>query len=134
MLLGAALLASSWGVAQQAPYYEEKTFAVGTYAAKEPSKLWVNIERLKFAGPIRVAVYDAKGRELFTEVLPKRNLRFRQKFDFSQINDGAYTLVISDGHQTQEQTFRLSTPGLQEQLPQRLITLRDICTSTETRM
>ncbi len=134
MLLGASLLASSWSVAQQAPYYEEKTFAVGSYAAAEPSKLWVNIERLKFAGPIRLAVLDARGRELFSEVLPKRELRFRQKFDFSTMTDGTYTLVISDGHQTQEQSFRLSTPGLEQQLPQRLITLREARTSTESRM
>lgn len=131
LLLAVGLVWSIETVGQDVPYYEAKTFAVGMYPANEPSKLWVNIERRQLTtNPVSVALYDDRGKELFKEWLPKRDVRFHQRFDFSEIGDGTYTFVISDGIQTQKQIMRLSTPGFEEQQPKRLITLREVKPAT----
>ncbi len=122
LMLG--MTASSLVLGQGSPYYEEKRFAISMYPAAEPSKLWLNIERATLLGQIRVDVCDRTGHVLFSELLPKKSAKFHQRFDLSAIGDGTYTFVITDGVQRQEQTFKLSTPGFQEQLPQRLITLK----------
>ncbi|MDB5241876.1 MAG: hypothetical protein JWP57_2501 [Spirosoma sp.] len=109
---------------QGGPYYEEKRFDIAMYPALEPSKLWLNIERTTKLGRIRVDMCDKQGKVLFTEWLPKKDVKFHQCFDLSSIGDGTYTFIITDGVQRQERTFRLSTPGLQEQYPQRFITLK----------
>lgn len=93
------------------------------YPALEPSKLWLNIERSTRLGQIRVDMCDAKGQVLFSEWLPKKDTNFHQRFDLSTIGDGTYTFVITDGVERQERTFRLQTPGFEEQLPKRLITI-----------
>lgn len=118
-----SLMASSLALGQGGPYYEEKTFATAIYPASEPSKLWLNIERASLLGQIRVDMCDAKGIVLFSEWLPKKEAKFHQCFDLSEVGDGMYTFVITDGVQRQERTFRLNTPGFQEQLPKRLITM-----------
>ncbi|MBC3788519.1 hypothetical protein [Spirosoma utsteinense] len=119
-----SLMASSLVLGQGGPYYEEKTFETAMYPALEPSKVWLNIERVNQLGQIRVDMCDAKGKVLFSEWLPKKEAKFHQCFDLSAVGDGVYTFVITDGVQRQERTFRLSTPGFQEQLPKRLITMK----------
>ena len=111
------------GPIQGGPYYEEKRFDIAMYPALEPSKLWLNIERSTMLAQIRVDMCDAKGQVLFSEWLPKNDTKFHQRFDLSTIGDGTYTFIITDGVQRQERTFRLSTPGFEEQLPKRLITI-----------
>jgi hypothetical protein len=119
------------GSVQGGPYYEEKRFDAAMYPAREPSKLWLNIERTTLLGHIRVDMCDKKGQVLFSEWLPRKDTKFHQCFDLSSIGDGTYTFIITDGVQRQERTFRLSTPGLQEQLPKRLITMSDSVTRTD---
>ncbi|HLL93735.1 MAG TPA: hypothetical protein VK404_02065 [Spirosoma sp.] len=112
------------GPVQGGPYYEEKRFDIAMYPALEPSKLWLNIERTSMLGRVRVDMCDKQGKVLFTEWLPKKDARFHQCFDLSSIGDGTYTFIVTDGVQRQERTFRLSTPGFEEQLPKRLITMK----------
>jgi hypothetical protein len=119
-----SLITSTMVLAQGGPYYEEKTFETAMYPALQPSKVWLNIERVNPVGQIRVDMCDAKGIVLFSEWLPKKDAKFHQCFDLSAIGDGVYTFVITDGVQRQERTFKLSTPGIEEQLPKRLITMK----------
>ena len=128
LMLG--IVASSLAVGQGrpglgGPYYEEKRFETAMYPALEPSKIWLSIERTTLLGQVRVDMCDAKGRVLFSEWLPKNDTKFHQRFDLSTVGDGTYTFIITDGVQRQERTFRLSTPGFEEQLPKRLITITD---------
>lgn len=74
-----------------APYHEEKRFATAIYPASEPSKIWLNVERTTLLGQLRVDMYDATGRVLFSEWLPKKDAKFHQCFDLSVIGDGSYT-------------------------------------------
>jgi hypothetical protein len=119
-----SLMASPMVLGQGGPYYEEKTFETAMYPASQPSKVWLNIERINQIGQIRVDMCDAKGTVLFSEWLPKKDIKFHQCFDLSAVGDGVYTFVITDGVQRQERTFRLSTPSIEEQLPKRLITMK----------
>jgi hypothetical protein len=121
LMLG--MVASSLAAGQESPYYEAKRFETAMYPALEPSKIWLNIQRTALLGQIRIDMCDAKGEVLFSEWLPKKDTKFRQRFDLSTIGDGTYTFIITDGIQRQERTFRLSTPGFEEQLPKRLITV-----------
>ncbi|WP_461053185.1 lipocalin/fatty acid-binding family protein [Spirosoma arcticum] len=128
LMLG--MVASSLAVGQGhpglgGPYYEASRFETAMYPALEPSKIWLNIERTTLLGQIRVDMCDAKGQVLFSEWLSKKDAKFHQRFDLSTIGDGTYTFIITDGIQRQERTFRLSTPGFEEQLPKRLITVTD---------
>lgn len=122
LMLG--MVASSLVVGQSSSYYEESRFVTAIYPALEPSRLWLNIERTALLGQIRVDMCDRKGQVLFSEWLPKKDTKFKQRFDLSDIGDGTYTFIITDGVQRQERTFRLSTPGFEEQLPKRLITMK----------
>lgn len=129
LVLGCGLLLSSLAMGQNTPYYEKKSFEVAMYPAADHDKLWINVARYATVGQIKVAIFDAAGRPVFSEWIPKQQTRFRQRFDLSRIDDGTYTFVVTDGNQELERTFRLSTPGLQEQLPKRLITIRDADTT-----
>ncbi len=93
------------------------------YPALEPAKLWLNIERTTRMGQVQVKMCDRQGHVLFSEWLPKRDTKFHQGFDLSGIGDGTYTFIVTDGVQRQEQTFRLSSPGFEQQLPKRLISM-----------
>lgn len=113
------------GPIQGGPYYEDKRFAIAMYPALEPSKIWLNVERTAMLGQIRVDMCDAKGEVIFSEWLPKKDAKIHQRFDLSAVGDGTYTFIITDGVQRQERTFKLHTPGLEEQLPKRLITINN---------
>ena len=106
---------------------QKASFAVAMFPANEQSKVWLCLEKYKSDDKIRIELRDAKGRMVFQEMLPAKGGRhngFRQQFDLSDVEDGTYTFHISGGSQTEDITFKLSTPTLEQQLPTRLISLR----------
>lgn len=127
LFVGASVLISSLSMGQQAgqtaPYYEEKTFESVVFPSAVPAKMWVHIDKRLLNRRVSVELRDAKGRVVATEWYAKDQPIVRTRFDLSQIGDGIYTFRISDGQQTQERTFKLATPGFEEQLPKRLITM-----------
>ncbi|QJW88269.1 T9SS type A sorting domain-containing protein [Spirosoma taeanense] len=104
----------------------QKSFAVAMFPAANACKLWMCLEKYKPEEKISVSLINQKGQVMFWEALPKKSGKqkgFRQQFDMSQLGDGNYTFRISNGTQTEQITFKLSTPTLEEQLPTRLISM-----------
>lgn len=128
--IAGALLAVCFSTASfamlQDDHSQQKSFAVAMFPAADESKLWMCLEKYKPESKIQVELLNRKGDVVFRESLPANSGKrkaFRQQFDLSQIGDGTYTFRISDGVQTEERTFKLSTPSLSEQLPNRLISM-----------
>ncbi len=105
---------------------EQKAFAMAMFPTTEGSKVWLSLEKYNTNDKISVELINEKGQILFREAVPvkagKRN-GVRQQFDLSDIGDGKYTFRISGGNQTEERTFKLSTPTLEQQFPLRLISM-----------
>ncbi|RIV22572.1 hypothetical protein DYU11_16300 [Fibrisoma montanum] len=127
--IGALLVAMSVSVSSFAvddDLTQKKSFGVAMFPAADPSKLWMCLEKYKPGSKIELQLTNEKGEVMFREVLPAKGGKkngFRQQFDLSQIGDGRYTFRISDGIQTEERTFKLSTPTIRETLPSRQITM-----------
>jgi hypothetical protein len=132
LLLGAAAL-STPSMAQKKPsneaYYEESPQAglprleAAVFPAADPLKLWMVVAKEDHRASVKVELLNAKNQVLHEEVVGAWQQKFRQRFDLSDMPDGRYTFRISDGHTVQERVFKLSSPGLQEQLPKRLVTM-----------
>ncbi|WP_234736049.1 hypothetical protein [Tellurirhabdus bombi] len=104
----------------------EKAFEAAIYPAATPLKLWLTVERSPSStNPLRIELVDKKNKVLHASTLPKKGKAFQQQFDLSQVKDDTYTLRITDGNKLVEKSFKLSTPGLSEQLPQRLVSLNN---------
>lgn len=127
LLLGAAAL-STPSMAQQKPsneaYYEEQPrLEAAVFPAADPLKLWMVVEKDDPRASVKVELVNAKNQVIHKQVVGSWQQKFRQRFDLSDMPDGRYTFRISDGHSVREHVFKLSSPGLQEQLPRRLVTL-----------
>ena len=130
-MAGAWVLALSVSVSLAGPVQEgqaptKKAFAAVMYPVSNACKVWLCLEKYQADAKIRDELINEQGQRLFRESLPakggKRNA-FRQQFDLSQIGDGTYTLRISSNNQTEDLTFNVSTPSV-EQLPARLVSLK----------
>lgn len=128
LLFSTAVLVSSLTMAQRADqhnaYYEATTFDSAIYPAAAPSKMWVHIAKKVAGQALRIELLNAKGQVIASEMYPRKQPSVCTRFDLSDVGDGIYTFRISDGYQTQERTFKLTTPGFEEQLPKRLITMK----------
>ncbi|QIP17192.1 hypothetical protein G8759_33415 [Spirosoma aureum] len=105
---------------------EQKAFAIAMFPANDVSKVWLCLEKYKVDDKISVELLNEKGQVMFREALPAKGGKkngYRQQFDLSQVGDGKYTFRISDGNQTEERTFKLTTPTIEQQLPTRLISM-----------
>ncbi|GAB3267078.1 hypothetical protein GCM10027347_35530 [Larkinella harenae] len=121
LLLGALLLVGTTSFAQTVS--EVKPFQVATYPSANPLKLWMNIQKNDPKSKITVRLFDQKNRVVFAETMPRHLDKYRQRFDMSQMSDGAYTLEISDGTETVEKSFQVKTSGIQERSTQRVLTV-----------
>ena len=125
LLLLTSLSVSLPSFAQEAvDYYATPTFQIGMFPNITQTKVWLSFERYDAVAPLRITLRDNKNKEMYDEYIPRKTDKGRQCFDMSQLADGLYTFTVSDGKQTQERSFRISTPGIQEALPQRQITMR----------
>jgi len=127
LLLGAAALSTPL-MAQTKPsneaYFEEKPLLeAAVFPAADPMKLWVLIEKEDPTAFVKIELLNASNQTLHKQTLGRHQNKVRQRFDLSDMPDGRYTVRISDGHTVQERVFKLSSPGLQEQLPARSVTL-----------
>lgn len=122
VLMGALVFVSSLALGQGGDP-DKKSFAVAMYPAADASKVWMSVEKNTPDRRLQVEMRDDKGQILYSGIVSKKTKAFHQRFDLSQVKDGLYTFRISDGQESTERSFRLSTPGVQEALPQRMITM-----------
>ena len=61
-----------------------------------------------------VKLMDPKGNILFQDYMGVRQKKYGRKFDFSQVPDGNYAVVITNGEEEIVKDIRLSTQKLYE--------------------
>jgi len=89
------------------------------YPGASANKLNVNVE--KSAGSsASISVIDADGRALAVQHLPKKATTVQAKFDLSELADGDYKVVISDGTHKEVKSLSVKSP---EVAPARVLAL-----------
>jgi hypothetical protein len=97
------------------------TYQVGMYPSSEPTKLNVMVAKEKGTS-LNVQLLDGRGIVLANHRLDKNDTSTRTRFDLSQLEDGNYKIVVSDGASkiVKEVNLQTKTPVQ----PERSISLR----------
>ncbi|ADB39641.1 hypothetical protein [Spirosoma linguale] len=106
---------------------QNKVFAAVMFPAAKNTKLWLCLEKYKSENKIDLTLVNQRGDILFHETVSGKNskqMAYRQQFDMSELSDGTYTFRISAGSQTEERSFKLTTPAVEEVQPSRLIAIK----------
>jgi hypothetical protein len=89
------------------------TFQVGMYRVQ--NTLNMKLLLCKEAGEVvTVRLKNQKGEVLHEEVLGKKTRKYARPFNFSESQDGRYTLEISNGEEMVRKEIKLSTDGIVE--------------------
>ncbi|GAB3256609.1 hypothetical protein GCM10027347_18520 [Larkinella harenae] len=84
------------------------SYQVGLYPSLEEAKVNVMISKEKGAA-LDVLLLDSKGLILATHRLNKSETVTRTRFDMSELQDGTYKIVVSDGSSKIEKEVNLQT-------------------------
>ncbi|WP_373512964.1 hypothetical protein [Persicitalea sp.] len=90
-----------------------QTFEVGMYRVKDSLKMRLMVEK-KVGQKVIVRLLNQQGQVLHEEVVGKRMQKYGRNFDFSQIEDGRYTLEIANGEEVVQRSINLTTTDLIE--------------------
>ncbi|MFD1141253.1 T9SS type A sorting domain-containing protein [Larkinella insperata] len=104
-------LALSTSTATFANNDNEKTatsYQVGLYPSVETAKINVMVAKEK-GTTLDVALLDGQGTVLATHRLTKNETSTRTRFDLNQLQDGVYTIVVSDGSSKVSKEVNLQT-------------------------
>jgi hypothetical protein len=101
-------------------YYEP--FRVGMYRVKNTLSMNVMVEKEKKAR-LHIRLLDSNGKLLHQEYVGRGIERVAQKFDFSQIHDGQYTIEIRSGEDKSVKMISLATTEIAEVTGRKLVAL-----------
>lgn len=124
-LMNGALLAGSTTPGDQTEGNQaaQKTpFQVGMYRVQKSLTMNVMVEK-KLGDRVEIQLIDEKGNVLFKNVMGKRLAKSGYKLDFSEIKDGNYSVVVSNGTQELVKEISLSTFSLYEMPARNLVTV-----------
>lgn len=82
------------------------TFQSGLYTTSE-GKLNIALTKQK-GGAVDVRLVNRRGHVLFDELIGKRQTSVRMRLDLSELPDGDYELIISNGQQVNVHTLKLN--------------------------
>ncbi|MPR36187.1 hypothetical protein [Salmonirosea aquatica] len=88
-------------------------FQVGMYRIQKSLTMNVLVEK-KLGDRVEVQLVDEKGHVLFEDVMGKREQKSGFKLNFSEIQDGKYSVVVTNGAQVITKEINLSTLNLYE--------------------
>ena len=89
------------------------TFQVGMYRIQNTMNM--NLILYKEAGEVvTVRLKNQKGEVMYQEVLGKKTRKYARPFNFSDIQDGRYSLEISNGEEMVRKDIKLSTQDIVE--------------------
>jgi hypothetical protein len=101
---------------------QKAPFRVGMYRIIRSLTINILIEK-KPGEVVYVKLRDQKGHVLFKDILSRRQQKYGRKFNFSQVPDGQYSVVISNGEQEVVKDIRLSTQHLYEMPARQLVAI-----------
>lgn len=88
-------------------------FKVGMYRVRNTVSMNVLMEKQK-GERVAIRLMDAKGKVMHEEYVPRNLSKFGRKLNFEQINDGIYTLEISNDHEKIVKSIYLATNEVTE--------------------
>ena len=88
-------------------------FRVGMYRVRDTVTMNLLIEKDK-GDRLAVRLLDQKGKVLMEDIVPKYMDKFGRKLNFSEIQDGIYTLEVADGTEKVVKSIYLSTNEVRE--------------------
>jgi hypothetical protein len=91
----------------------KKPFQVGMYRVIHTLSMNVLIEK-KLGERVIVKLLDPKGHVLYQDYMGVKQKKYARKFDFSEVPDGKYAVVITNGDEEIVKDIRLSTQKLYE--------------------
>ncbi|MBU1822094.1 MAG: hypothetical protein KKG00_11370 [Bacteroidetes bacterium] len=119
-LCGVMMSGSVWAVApRDCKNNKCGSFQVGMYHVKNTLSMRLMMEKNR-GEKVLVRLLNNKGQVLHEEMVGKRTNKYARKFDFSQIQDGSYTLEITNGEERVQKDINLSTAGVVE-MPKRTL-------------
>ncbi|OIN55576.1 T9SS type A sorting domain-containing protein [Arsenicibacter rosenii] len=89
------------------------TYNVGMYVSKNTSTINVMVEK-QAGSTVKVSIKDEAGKVLATQSLNGKEERTWTKFNLSQLNDGTYTVEVSNGKEVTVKEVKLATPKFVE--------------------
>jgi hypothetical protein len=98
---------------------QKSSFQVGMYRVINSLNMNVLIEK-SGTDPVTVKLLDHRGRVLYTDILGKKQHQYARMLNFSELGDGEYSVVVSNGKEEVVKEVRLSTTALYE-MPQRVL-------------
>jgi hypothetical protein len=97
-------------------------FQVGMYRVQKSLTMNVLVEK-KLGDRVEVQLVDQKGNVLFENVMGRRQQKSGYKLDFSEIQDGNYSVIVTNGTQELVKEIHLSTFSLYEMPTRNLVTV-----------
>nr|WP_295932277.1 hypothetical protein [uncultured Dyadobacter sp.] len=88
-------------------------FRVGMYRVRNTMSMNVMMEKEK-GEKVTIRLMDTKGNLLHEEFIPKYLTKVGRKLNFDEMNDGVYTIEISDDHEKIVKNVYLSTKEVRE--------------------
>jgi hypothetical protein len=101
---------------------QKAPFRVGMYRVLRSLTINILVEK-KPGEVVYVKLLDQKGHVLFKDNLNRRQQKYGRKFNFSQVPDGQYFVVISNGEHEVIKDIRLSTQSLYEMPARQLVAI-----------
>ena len=97
-------------------------FQVGIYRIQKSLTMNVLVEK-KLGDRVIIHLIDQKGNVLYENVMGRREQKSGYKLDFSEIQDGNYSVVVTNGTQELVKEIKLSTFSLYEMPARNLVTV-----------
>ncbi|MCE6992978.1 hypothetical protein [Dyadobacter sp. CY323] len=88
-------------------------FRVGMYRVKDTVTMNLLVEKEK-GERLSIRLMDQKGKVLMEDITPRQIEKFGRKLNFSEIQDGVYTLEVADGTEKVVKSIYLSTNEVRE--------------------
>lgn len=88
-------------------------FRVGMYRVRDTMSMNVMMEKEK-GEKVAIRLTDSKGKLLLEEFVPKYITKTGRKISFDEMNDGVYTLEISNDYEKIVKSIYLSTKEVKE--------------------
>jgi hypothetical protein len=99
---------------------KKKPFRVGMYRVIHSLAMNLLIEK-KLGERVTVKLIDSGGNVLFQDFMGVRQKKYGRKFDFSQVPDGKYAIVIANGVEEVVKDISLTTHKLYEMPARNLV-------------
>lgn len=102
---------------------QKMPFQVGMYRVQKSLTMKVLVEK-KLGDRVEIHLVDQKGNVLYEHVMGRREQKLGYTLDFSEIQDGNYSVVVSNGTQELVKEINLSTFSLYEMPARNLVTVK----------